>query len=138
MRCHRRSWIVAGVLSCLPLAASPLRAQGGNAPPATSAVARRDPPAGAVALTIEGGGSLGAYEAGMSWALVEALRQRRHLDETAPIAGGIARREASPLVRLPRLDLVTSAGASAGSINALLASISWCSAAPATVPESSS
>jgi predicted acylesterase/phospholipase RssA len=138
MRCHRRSWIVAGVLSCLPLAASPLRAQGGNAPPATSAVARRDPPAGAVALTIEGGGSLGAYEAGMSWALVEALRQRRQLDETAPIAGGNARREASPLVRLPRLDLVTSAGASAGSINALLASISWCSAAPATVPESSS
>jgi predicted acylesterase/phospholipase RssA len=75
--------------------------------------------AGAVALTIEGGGSLGAYEGGMTWALVETFRARRALpSDAAPLN--------DPIARLPRLDLVASAGASAGSVNALLASVSWC------------
>src|SRR3954470_14868037 len=33
-------------------------------------------------LTVEGGGTLGAYEAGLTWALVEIFRQRRMLAGT--------------------------------------------------------
>lgn len=56
------------------------------------------------AITISGGVSLGAYEAGLNWSVVELLRNAK--DHTADLEG------------------VT--GASAGSINSLLTSIRWC------------
>jgi len=136
---RRGRWsAVAAVVTALSLLGSRSGAQEGAPPPVRARAApNAGASAGAVALTIEGGGSLGAYEAGMSWALVEAFRQRRLLDSTVTLASRNSR-ESNFLARLPRLDLVTSAGASAGSINALLASISWCSAAAAQPPESSS
>ncbi|QSQ14434.1 patatin-like phospholipase family protein [Myxococcus landrumensis] len=64
------------------------------------------------ALTISGGVSLGAYEAGLSWALVRYLRE---IEKDA---------QANLSERHPRL--VTVTGASAGSINALLVALAWC------------
>ena len=61
------------------------------------------------ALTLSGGVSLGSYEAGLNWALVRVLRNRRN---------------AMLLQRRPRLVAVT--GASAGSINALLVAALYC------------
>ena len=63
------------------------------------------------ALTISGGVSLGAYEAGLNWALVSFIK-RANAFATEP--------------GLPRPRLVALAGASAGSINALLAAAVWC------------
>src|SRR5689334_20804533 len=124
---RRCRWSAVGaVVASLSLLASQSGAQESAPPPVrANAAPNTVAPAGAVALTIEGGGSLGAYEAGMSWALVEAFRQRRMLDSTVTLAGRTSR-EPNLLARLPRLDLVASASAPAGSINALLASISWC------------
>jgi hypothetical protein len=65
-----------------------------------------------LALTISGGVSLGAYEAGLSWALVHYLRQ--------------IQKEASSNPSLRHPELVAVTGASAGSINALLVALSWC------------
>jgi predicted acylesterase/phospholipase RssA len=59
------------------------------------------------AITISGGVSLGAYEAGLNWTVLELLRNAQ--DHTADLEG------------------VT--GASAGSINSLLTSIRWCQSA---------
>ena len=58
------------------------------------------------AITISGGVSLGAYEAGLNWSVLELLRSAQ--DHTADLEG------------------VT--GASAGSINSLLTAIRWCQA----------
>lgn len=69
-------------------------------------------------ITISGGLSLGAYEAGMNWVLVEWMRLRRI---QAP-----ARDQASP-------DLVGLTGASAGAINALFTAVRWCEAGKSTV-----
>src|SRR5215469_3812265 len=63
------------------------------------------------ALTISGGVSLGAYEAGVNWALVSFIKRANAF---APEPG------------LPRPKVVALAGASAGSINALLAAAIWC------------
>jgi hypothetical protein len=63
-------------------------------------------------LTISGGVSLGAYEAGQSWALVEVLRRFRELPtETGEGREGV---------------LAGVTGASAGSINSLIAVVAWC------------
>ncbi len=59
-------------------------------------------------LVISGGVSLGAYEAGYNWALIKTLTKLK---------------ASSPLVD-PKLSSV--AGASAGSINALLSAMYWC------------
>ena len=59
-------------------------------------------------MVISGGVSLGAYESGYNWAIIKMLSKLR---------------DSSPLVK-PQLDAV--AGASAGSINALLSAIYWC------------
>jgi predicted acylesterase/phospholipase RssA len=64
-------------------------------------------------LTISGGVSLGAYEAGLNWALTNYLKVSKN-----QIKNG--QRKTVP----PRLSTVT--GASAGSINGLLTVISWC------------
>jgi predicted acylesterase/phospholipase RssA len=59
------------------------------------------------ALTISGGVSLGAYEGGLTWTLVNYLRS-------------------SGADKLGSLNLAGVTGASAGSINALLAAAFWC------------
>ncbi|GEJ58197.1 patatin-like phospholipase family protein [Anaeromyxobacter diazotrophicus] len=81
------------------------------ASPALAREAREPAPARRYALTISGGASLGAYEAGATWAFVRYLRQ---LEAQAP--AGVA----------PRLAVAT--GASAGSLNAALAAVGWCAA----------
>ncbi|MBL0721114.1 MAG: patatin-like phospholipase family protein [Sulfurovum sp.] len=59
-------------------------------------------------MTISGGVSLGAYQAGYNWAVIKMLSQMKEL---------------SPYLN-PTLRSIS--GASAGSINALLASVYWC------------
>lgn len=67
-------------------------------------------------LTISGGVSLGAYEAGLNWALVNYFKaEKRRAD---------SRDNSTTTQVTPRLSTVT--GASAGSINGLLTAISWC------------
>src|SRR5260221_4926812 len=56
-----------------------------------------------LALTISGGVSLGSYEAGLQWTLVQSMRTSSR-----------------------DLELAAVTGASAGSINALLAAALWC------------
>lgn len=79
-----------------------------------------------VVLTIEGGGSLGVYEAGMTWAFVRLFKQQDSANR--------ARQRNSAL--LP-LRLAAVSGASAGSINALLAATSWCTRDSDDPPEKS-
>jgi predicted acylesterase/phospholipase RssA len=80
--------------------------------------------AGAVpyALTISGGMSIGAFEAGATWATLKALRA--HREGRAKLGGR-------------HVELVGVAGASAGSINAMLAAAVWCQkdGVPDTVEE---
>jgi len=80
-------------------------------PPATmqEQLRRTDVP---LALVLSGGVSLGSYEAGLSWAVVRFSRDAS--------SGPADARGA------PRLVAVT--GASAGSINALLSGVLWCTA----------
>lgn len=63
------------------------------------------------ALAVRGGVSLGAYEAGFNWALLRYMKTRR-VDKREPGQSYI--------------DLRATSGASAGSINALISTISWC------------
>src|SRR5262245_31592929 len=63
-----------------------------------------------IGLVVSGGISLGAYEAGVNWALVRYIKRHRP---------GVAHSG-------PTLDLGAMTGASAGNINALLTAISWC------------
>jgi len=60
-------------------------------------------------LTISGGISLGSYEAGVNWALIEYLKAR----QKDGIAG-----------KIPELKVVT--GASAGAINSVISAMLWC------------
>ncbi|MDY7232419.1 patatin-like phospholipase family protein [Hyalangium rubrum] len=83
--------------------------------------AEKAPPPHDIALTISGGVSLGAYEAGLTWGTVRFLRLAR----AQPVEG--------PTFR-PNLVGVT--GASAGSINALLAAALWCEAPDSTADDS--
>ena len=66
------------------------------------------------AMTISGGVSLGAYEAGLNWAVIELMRN--HTARQAPRLLGVT-------------------GASAGSINALLTAIRWCETRPTSTAE---
>ncbi len=74
--------------------------------------ARRQRQMDPIVLTISGGVSLGAYEAGFDWTLVRFMKMAERL-------GGV---EKFPL----RPELVAVTGASAGSINALLSAAVWC------------
>lgn len=106
----------------------PLRAQSpGNA----SAV---NPDTLIVALTVEGGGTLGSYEAGLTWALVQVFRQRRDYS----LRQALNPTARSLLESLPTVDLRAAAGASAGSINAYIAANEWCSRDAAEPIDSSS
>jgi predicted acylesterase/phospholipase RssA len=102
---YRARWValLGGVLACV------------------AGAAEKAPPPHDIALTISGGVSLGAYEAGLTWGTVRFLR----LSRARPILG--------PTFR-PNLVGVT--GASAGSINALLAAALWCEASDSTADDS--
>ena len=63
------------------------------------------------ALAVRGGVSLGSYEAGFDWALLQYLKTLR-----------VDRRDGTESY----IELRATSGASAGSINALLSTISWC------------
>lgn len=65
------------------------------------------------ALTVSGGVSLGAYEAGLNWVILRYLRSQR---------SGSPEQDLS----LQPTALAAVTGASAGNINALLSAISWC------------
>jgi predicted acylesterase/phospholipase RssA len=112
---HRLSFAIL-----LALAATPLAAQAGPPPPAPAA--NDTVP---VVLTISGGISLGSYESGVNWALVDFFRHSYHSAAFDRAYG----------VRPHRLDVV--AGASAGNINALLSSLEWCAGYARRPPEQS-
>jgi hypothetical protein len=88
-----------------------------------------------VVLTVEGGGSLGVYEGGMAWTLVELFRQQRRALEGNAL--DVSAEGHAFLTSLPRFVLAATSGASAGSINAFLASVNWCQAGPSVAPQQS-
>src|SRR5438067_5307588 len=104
--------VLALVLSAFALLAAPALA----AAPGGDRVEDR------FALTISGGVSLGAYEAGLNWALVRFMRLRE-LEFKAD--------DPRAFLRSRGPELVAVTGASAGSINALLAAPLWCEAGDA-------
>ncbi len=61
-----------------------------------------------ISMVISGGVSLGAYEAGYNWAMIKLLRKLKDKNK-----------DVNP-------KLISLAGASAGSINALLSGVYWC------------
>jgi predicted acylesterase/phospholipase RssA len=63
------------------------------------------------ALAIRGGVSLGSYESGFNWALLQHIK--KHRAENKARNGSY-------------IELKATSGASAGSINALISTISWC------------
>ncbi|MGH7539168.1 MAG: patatin-like phospholipase family protein [Gemmatimonadales bacterium] len=105
------------LLTCVALGQTP--APGDRSPPA-----RRDTQRISVLLTISGGISLGSYEAGVNWALLELFKLT-------------ARDSIRRAWNLPRYDLKAMAGASAGNINGFLAAIEWCRTREAIAPEHS-
>ena len=126
VRCASRRWWVFVVL-VLPLlsavTASPLRSQGQprdgqSTTPEKNVGSAADTVPRIAALTVEGGGTLGAYEAGLTWTLVEIFRQRRLLSRQ-PEPGETPGQQS--LRELSIFDFRAAAGASAGSINAFIA-----------------
>lgn len=63
------------------------------------------------ALTISGGISLGSYEAGVNWALIEFMKKKV---------------QTNPDAKYLNPDLAALTGASAGSINAAMSAMNWC------------
>ncbi|MBF5042243.1 patatin-like phospholipase family protein [Aggregicoccus sp. 17bor-14] len=103
----------------LALALGGALAAGAQPAPAPAAPAQRtDLP---LTLVLSGGVSLGSYEAGLGWTVVEFARRVPELTMDA---------------RAGRPRLVAATGASAGSINALLSALLWC-AAPQSRADSS-
>jgi predicted acylesterase/phospholipase RssA len=78
-----------------------------------------------VAMAISGGASLGSYQSGVTWTLIEFYR-RATLD-----------RPYAEAHKLKRYSLASIAGASAGNINAVLSAIAWCGGRPPRRPEES-
>jgi predicted acylesterase/phospholipase RssA len=91
---------------------------------AQSPVARRDTQPVSALLTISGGISLGSYEAGVNWGLLELFKLT-------------ARDSLRRAWNLPRYELKAMAGASAGNINGFLAAIDWCRTRDPVPPEQS-
>jgi predicted acylesterase/phospholipase RssA len=90
------------------------------------------------ALTIEGGGTLGTYEGGLSWALVEIFRRHRLLGLDSPPKEFVAQPATDSVIRsLRAFNFLAVAGASAGSINAFLAANRWCSTGPIVTAQES-
>ena len=112
--------LAAAALALLPVA---VPAQGISLAPRDSG-ARRDSVV-QIAMAISGGASLGSYQSGVTWAMIEFYR-RATLDRAYA-----ARHD------LKRYSLASIAGASAGNINAVLSAIEWCSGKPPRLPEES-
>jgi predicted acylesterase/phospholipase RssA len=91
---------------------------------AQSTIPPRDTQHISALLTISGGISLGSYEAGVNWTLLEMFKLTAH--ESLRQAWN-----------LPRYELKAMAGASAGNINGFLAAIDWCRTTAPTPPEQS-
>src|SRR6266568_3094530 len=79
--------------------------------PAKSGADRENKPTIPFSFAISGGVSLGAYEAGLNWGVVKYMKL--HKNDVA-----------DPKILPPKLMSVS--GASAGRINALMTSVSWC------------
>ena len=77
-----------------------------------------------VVITVSGGKSLGSYQAGLNWGLIQVMK---HSVESSA--------EHHRLDRPYQLAAVT--GASAGNINALISAAEWCDASPLRPPEES-
>jgi hypothetical protein len=93
--------------------------------PPTDTLAQGAAPAEKVVLTsFSGGISKGSYQGGVDYAISEYLRRQRD----PAFRASIARLVPDAAAALPALTLGAATGASAGNINALLASISWCTA----------
>ncbi|HET7462593.1 MAG TPA: patatin-like phospholipase family protein, partial [Longimicrobium sp.] len=69
-----------------------------------------------VVLTISGGISLGSYQSGVNWALVNFFRHSYHSREFRDAYG------------VPAYRLAVATGASAGNVNAVLSTLDWCAA----------
>jgi predicted acylesterase/phospholipase RssA len=91
---------------------------------AQSSVARRDTQHVSALLTISGGISLGSYEAGVNWGLLEVFKLT-------------ARDSLRRAWNLPHYELKAMAGASAGNINGFLAAVEWCRTREPVAPEQS-
>ncbi len=79
------------------------------------------------ALTVEGGGTLGTYEGGLTWALVEMFRRHRILHLPRRDSSWRDQPATDSIVEsLLPIEFRAAAGASAGSINAFLAANRWC------------
>lgn len=76
-------------------------------------------------LTISGGISLGSYQAGVNWGLVEVMKLTSRDAVRAANWG------------LPHYELKAMAGASAGNINGFLTAIEWCRTRDPIAPEHS-
>jgi hypothetical protein len=84
--------------------------------------ADREPTRQRMAVAIRGGASMGAYEAGFNWTGLKLMRTTGQVDEWS--MGG----------KPYEIELVSLAGASAGGINTLLSSLTWC-ALPGAFPD---
>lgn len=135
-RCSRTVEALVAMLSFLnafPMDAQV--AQSERSTPVSAPIATLpDTPARRAALTVEGGGTLGTYEAGLTWTLVEMFRQRRMLLKKPE--GELTSSERF-LKSFTPLDFKAAAGASAGSINAFIAAARWCSSDPAKTERTS-
>ena len=80
------------------------------------------------ALTIAGGISLGAYESGVNWAIIRYFKKLYAKPErTIEVISESSPKKNSLKIRRFKPDMVSIAGASAGSINSFLSSLYWCS-----------
>lgn len=75
---------------------------------------RPEPKPKPYAFVISGGVSLGAYEAGINWSVLKAMKLMRDNEDVRNWTGG------DPMM------LNAVAGASAGGVNSLVTAISWC------------
>jgi len=77
-----------------------------------------------VVITVSGGKSLGSYQAGLNWGLIQAMKH------SAQAGGG-------HMLNNRRYALAAVTGASAGNINALISAAEWCDARALRAPEES-
>lgn len=116
---YRTSVIVVTLLSMVTNAQALQSA--GSARSATADISHPAAEPVPVLMSVSGGISLGAYQAGVNWALVEFFRST--LESEAPTG--------------KRYRLAAMTGASAGNINTILSLIEWCRAAGRQAPEAS-
>lgn len=113
-------WAPASAQSPAGVDADPSPDTGAPSEPAASPSVEPAPESAAelepeeIAISISGGVSLGGYEAGAVWTWVHYLRARN----TGAVDGALGQPRA--------VNLVGFTGASAGGINAVLASMMWC------------